>query len=191
MSTETNDFDYDSETIPSGALFVAADEPLLVFPSLRAAERWIEAIDVEDGVYPAAYGPNGDPYRIGTAGNRVVIEPTGEPNRPEELRVLLLRCLQTRGQTFEDDVPTSDLAQEVWRWESEFWQENDPYGDRFSKPLPGWCCLTVLLVPAALLFALAPRSRDLLIGIVFAALILWPVGVLAKRRATKSDFRNR
>jgi hypothetical protein len=79
----------------------------------------------------------------------------------------------------------------VWRWESEFWQENDPYGDRFSKPLPGWCCFALLVVPAALLFVLVTKFRAPLIGILIAVLILWPVGVLAKRRADQTDFRIR
>jgi hypothetical protein len=191
VSAATDNFDYSSATVPLGALFVAADEPLLVFPSVRAAERFIEPVDVENGVYPIAYGPSGEPYRIGFHGNRVVIEPADEPNRPDDLRVLLLIYLQSTGQSFKENAPTSELAQQVWRWESEFWQENDPYGDRFSKPVPGWCCLAMLLVPAALLFALVPKSRDVLIGIVIAALILWPVGVLAKRRADKADFQNR
>lgn len=191
MSTGANDFDYGSEAVPEGALFVAADEPLLIFPSVRAAERWMEPIDVENGVYPAAYGPQGQPYRIGSDGKRVIVESTGEPNRTEELRLLLLRYLQRTGQTYEDDAPTAALVQQAWRWESEFWQEMDPYGDRFSKPLPGWCCLAFVVIPAALLFALVPKSRVPLIGIVIAALILWPVGVFAKRRADQTDFRPR
>lgn len=191
MPTNSSDFDYTPEAVPAGALFVAADEPLLVYPSVKAAEWHLEAVDVENGVYPVAYGPNGEPYRIGSRGNQVVIEPTGEANRPDELRPLLVRYLQGTAQPFDDEAPTSDLVQQVWRFESDFWQENDPYGDRFSKPLPGWCCLAVLIVPAASLFALIPKSRDLLIGIAMAALILWPVGMLAKRRADKTDFRIR
>lgn len=90
----TSDFDYSSTTVPPGALFVAADEPLQIYPSVAAVERHLEAIDVEDGVYPVAYGPNGEPFRIGSEDNRVIIEPTGEPNRPDELRLLLLRYLE-------------------------------------------------------------------------------------------------
>lgn len=191
MSAGPDDFSYESANVPNNALFVAADEPLLVFPSARAAERWIEPIDVENGVYSAAFGPNGEPYRIGNVRKRVVIERTGEPDRPEDLRPLLVRQLQSAGQNFIADAPTSELVQQVWRWESDFWQENDPDGDRFSKPLPGWCCLALLVVPAALLFLLVTKFRDPLIGIVVAALILWPVGALAKRRADRTDFRSR
>lgn len=55
MTTRASDFDH-TEEVPDGALFVAADEPLLVFPSVAAAAGYLEAVDVEDGVYPAAYG---------------------------------------------------------------------------------------------------------------------------------------
>ena len=64
VAIDAIDFAYDAATVPPSALFVAADEPLLVFPSVAAAERYLEAIDVENGVYPAAYGPNGELYRI-------------------------------------------------------------------------------------------------------------------------------
>src|SRR4051812_27052304 len=84
VGTNADDFEYISATVPPGALFVAADEPLLVFPSVAAAERFLEATDVENGVYPAAYGPNGEPYRVASLGSRVIIERTGEPNRPAE-----------------------------------------------------------------------------------------------------------
>jgi hypothetical protein len=191
VSGGPNEFDYGSSTVPSGVLFVAADEPLLVFPSVRAAECWIEAIDVEDGVYPAAYGLNGEPFRVESARKRVIIEATGEPNRPEDLRALLLAYLHSRGLTVHDEPPTSELVEQVWRCESDFWQENDPYGDRFSKPFPGWCCFALILVPATVLFALVTPFRAPLIGIAVATLILWPIGILAKRRADRSDFRAR
>ena len=37
-------------------LFVQADEPLLVFPSIEVAERYLEAEDVREGVYRAPSG---------------------------------------------------------------------------------------------------------------------------------------
>ena len=61
MAVDASDLDDSSATVPSGTLFVAADEPLLVFPSVSVAESHLEAIDVENGVYPAAFGPNGEP----------------------------------------------------------------------------------------------------------------------------------
>jgi hypothetical protein len=190
VSAAADDFDYGSATVPPSALFVAADEPLLVFPSVRAAERWIEAIDVENGVYPAAYGPNGQSYRVGSAGKRVLIEPTGEPNRPEDLRVLLLRYLQSKGQTFKDDAPTSELVQQVWRWESEFWQENDPDGDRFSKPVPRSCCVAFVLIPGTLLYVLVTRDWTAVPFVIVMTLLFWGVAELARRKADQTDFRS-
>ena len=188
MAKDASDFDYDPATVPPGALFVAADEPLLVYPSTTAAERDLEAIDVENNVYSAAYGPNGEPYRIESQGNRVIVEPADEPNRPDELQALLLRYLRAIGRVPDVTASLDDLVASVWKIESDFWQEHDPHGDRFSKPLPSWSCLALLLVPVTLLLVVGATYPDPLIGFLAAALVLWPVGVLAKRKADKTDF---
>lgn len=190
MPADGPDFEYTSETVPPGALFVAANEPLLVFPSVAAAERFLKAIDVEKGVYPAAYGPNGEPYRIARRGKKVAIERIEEPHRPADLRILLIGYLQAWKQPFDKDASTSDLVEQVWRCDSEYWQEMDPYSDRFSRPVPGWCCLALLVIPAALLFVVIRKHPAPIIGVLIALLILWPVGVLAKRRADQTDFRS-
>jgi hypothetical protein len=191
VKRSAEDFDYSSAAVPPGAVFVAADEPLLVFPSAAAAATWIEPIDVENGVYPAAYGPDGEHYQLGTQRNRVVIERTGEPNKPEDLRVLLVRYLESTGQAFENDAPTSELVQQVWRWESEFWQENDPYGDRFSKPVPRSCCVAFILIPATLLYVFMTRDWTAIPFVIVMTLLFWGVTELARRKADRMDFRQR
>lgn len=123
------------------ALLVAADEPLLVFPSATAAEQYLEAIDVENGVYPAAYGPRGEPYSVRTLRDQVVVEPTGEPERPEELRALLSRYLEGRGLEAEATASVEALVAEVWKIETDFWQEHDLFGDRFGNRIPWWAAL--------------------------------------------------
>lgn len=152
MAANATDFDYDSEAVPLGALFVGADEPLLVYPSVAAAERDLEAIDVEEGVYPVAYGPNGEPYRIATEGNRVIIELTGEPNRPDELRLLLLRYLEAIGRTPDATATFNELVATVWGLESDFWQEHDPYSDRFARRIPMWGCTAFVVVMVTVLY---------------------------------------
>ena len=152
MAADSTDFDYASGVAPPSALFVAADEPLLVYPSVAAAERDLEAIDVENGVYPVAYGPNGEPFRIESQGNRVIIEPTGEPNRPDELRLLLLRYLEAIGRTPDATATFNDLVATVWGVESDFWQKHDPYGDRFAKRIPLWGCIALVVIVAAALY---------------------------------------
>ena len=156
MSATANDFDYESPTVPDGALFVAADEPLLVFPSVRAAERSLEAIDVENGVYPAAFGPHGEPFSVGSERNRVTIEGTGEPNKPDELKALLLRYLEATARLADASQALHELVATVWAIESGFWQEHDPYGDRFGTRIPFWGCVAFVIV-SALAFYLAFR----------------------------------
>lgn len=120
MTADPAAFDYDSETPPEGALFVAADEPLLVFPSVTAAEQYLEASDVEDGVYPAAYGPKGELYDVRCVGNSVIIERAGEQNKAEELKALLLRYLKGSGRASDATASLESLVAEVWTIESEF-----------------------------------------------------------------------
>ena len=152
MSASADEFDYSSTTVPEDALFVAADEPLLVFPSATAAERDLEAIDVENGEYPAAYGPRGEPYSVRAIEGQVVIEPTGELERPDELRVLLLRYLEQRGRDAEASASVEALVAEVWKIESEFWQEHDPFGDRFGTRIPPWGCFAFMLALGTALY---------------------------------------
>jgi hypothetical protein len=152
VSATSNEFDYESPTVPVGALFVAADEPLLVFPSATAAERWLEAIDVENGVYPAAYGPNGEPFSIDNERNRVVIEPTGEPNKPDELKALLLRYLEATARPADGSLDLHELVAMVWAIQSEFWQEHDPYSDRFGTRIPIWGCVAFVAAAALALY---------------------------------------
>jgi hypothetical protein len=179
VNSTPDDCENDSAAVPAGALFVAADEPLLMYPSVAEAECDLEVIDVEDGVYPAAYGPNGEPYRIGSEGDRVIIEPTGEPNKPEEFRALLLRYLEAIGRPPKVSASLDDLVASAWA----------TY--RPSKPLPGWCCFALLVVAAGLLFVVVSKYRAPLIGVFIGLLILWPVGMLAKRRADQTEFQRR
>lgn len=71
----------------------------------------MEAIDVRDGVYTAAYGPNGEPYSIGTEGERVIIRPTGEPPQPEKLRALILPYFDFIGEKPDDNVSLASLLE--------------------------------------------------------------------------------
>ena len=74
-------------------LIVAADEPALFYSSVDAAAIDLEWIDVENGVYPIAYDPDGNIYRLRTEGQRVVIErDTKSPPDPQGLNALLRKA---------------------------------------------------------------------------------------------------
>lgn len=115
-------------------LFIEADEPLLVFPSVKSAEQHLEAVDVRDGVYTRAFGPRGEPFSIRAEGERVVIRPARLPADPDSLQMLLRRSLQTVGET---PPPDADLPALVAAVEA-FWEERDPFGDRFGTAVPLW-----------------------------------------------------
>jgi hypothetical protein len=91
-------------------LIVAADEPALFYSSVDAAEQYLEAIDVEDGVYSAAYGPDGSLYQISVRNDRVVIRPDdSQAPQPEALKALLLSFLSAIGAPAEQNDSLSVL----------------------------------------------------------------------------------
>jgi hypothetical protein len=139
-----DDFSYESPTAPPGALFVEGDEPLLIFPSVSAAKRYIEAPDVADGIYRAAYGPNGEPYRVSSDGNRVMIERTDGPESPYALKLLLLRYLEACGDPADATQSLEELVSAAWSMERDFWLANDPHNHRFANRLPIWGCIGVV-----------------------------------------------
>ena len=125
-------------------LFIEADEPLLVFPSVEIAERRLEAIDVRDGVYRRAYGSAGETFSISADGERVTIRPTAQPADPESLRKLLQRSLRSAGEDVPEDA---DLPVLVAAAEA-FWEERDPFGDRFGTAIPLSGCLAAVIALA-------------------------------------------
>ena len=141
VETGTTGFEYVSVAVPSDALFVAADEPLLIYPSVAAAESHLEAIDVQDGTYPAAYGPNGETYRIYADGDHVSIEPTGDPDRPDELDDLLRQYFKAIGRTPHETATFDELVATAWAIKRGFWREHHPYGGRFGTRLLLWRCI--------------------------------------------------
>lgn len=121
-------------------LFVEADEPLLVFPSATAAERFLEAADVHSGTYPRAFGPSGEQFSITTIGERVVISPLDVPPDEDALRALLRRSLVAVGEPTSETAQLADLVSAA----EQFWNERDPMDDRFSKPIRWWSCSLIV-----------------------------------------------
>jgi hypothetical protein len=132
------------------SIFVEADEPLLIFPSIKVAEWYLEAEDVRSGVYPRAYGSTGEQFVLETHGRRVVVRPSVEPADPNALARLLRRHLAAVGVTVSDDV---DLPELIAAAEA-FWEERDPTGDRFSRSIPWWGCLLIVAVIAGVMVLL-------------------------------------
>jgi hypothetical protein len=127
-------------------LFVEADEPLLVFPSVETAERYLEATDVRDGVYSRAFGPSGEQFTVTAAGDQVLIQSLYVPPDPSGLEALLRRGLAEVGEVAP---PTATLADLIAAAEA-FWNELDPSGERFSRAIPRWGCLLVAISLVAL-----------------------------------------
>jgi hypothetical protein len=94
----------------SSPLFVDSKEEglLLVFRSIDHAQRYIEAIDVRNGVYGSAYDVDGHVYRIEVVSPRrfwqsarVVLQRVSDAVLQEELRRRLIDSLAKRGRNRE------------------------------------------------------------------------------------------
>lgn len=138
MSVPSEQGDFSSPTVPRSALFVAADEPLLLFPSVRDAEGFLEAIDVESGVYPIAYGPGGEVYSISTKGSRVLVRRDDGRDDPDALRALLVGYLEANRQTVSASIPLDELTAVVWTIE-----RRELHGPRVSA-MSFWLVLIAL-----------------------------------------------
>lgn len=96
-------------------LIVASDDGGAVFTSVEAAEGYIEAVDVEDGVYPAGYDADGRVFKIHASGvtkwnpGRVTITPDGRTDA-QSLRDLIEQTLPDENV---EDVPIDELAQRL------------------------------------------------------------------------------
>jgi predicted RNase H-like nuclease len=150
--SKSDDFSYESLTVPPGVLFVAAGEPLLVFPSAAAAENSLAAEEVAEWVDSAAYGPNGEPYGIRCDANRVVIERTGEANRPDELKALLLRHLEACEDPADATQPLAEIVAIAWSIERDFRLRCGPLDNRLGRHISMWSVAGIVLALGALWF---------------------------------------
>jgi hypothetical protein len=96
----------------SVGLIVAADEPALIFSSPSVAEGYLEATDVRNGTYPAAYGPRGEPYEIKVSDNEEVkIQmKDGCPRDAEGLRELVETFLRSYGIPVSEDISLEEIV---------------------------------------------------------------------------------
>ncbi|WP_334656995.1 hypothetical protein [Sphingomonas panaciterrae] len=132
------------------ALFVEVDETVLAFPSVQAAQRYLEAYDGLDVVCPRAYGPMGEQFLISITQRSVIISASDAPPDVNGLMAMLRRSLAAKGRPVPDTAGLSDLmaAAEAIR------NERDPVVERLSEPVPWFRCLLILLVGTALLLLL-------------------------------------
>ena len=129
---------YDSHDVPAGAVFVATGQPLLVFPSVAAAQNALTASAVAEWVEPAAYGPNGEPYCIRCEADRVLIEPTGQANCPDALKAQLLWYLEECEDPADATQPLAEVVAIAWSIERDYWLRNNPAGNHSGRRMPAW-----------------------------------------------------
>jgi hypothetical protein len=92
------------------AFLVEADIPALLFCSKAAAEAYLEAVDVLNGVYPIAFDRHGAVFDVVPDGSnaRLVPDISGRVDG-ERLGRVLRRFLVSVGVTVDEDVPLEDI----------------------------------------------------------------------------------
>jgi hypothetical protein len=153
-ATSAGDIGYDSAAVPPGALFIECEEPLLVFACTAAAERHLEAIGGEDEGCAIAYGPKGEIYRIQYEGAGVRIEHSGEPDRPAELKRLLLHYLECCEDPGDATESLDSLVAQVWSLERDFWLKKTADCEAARGGFSAWVVLFFVLAAGVILYFL-------------------------------------
>ena len=148
-------FGYDSPTIPADALFLECADPIRVFPSIAAAERHLENLGLESGECSVAYGPGGEIYRIRTQDGRLRIDRSGEPDRPDELKFLLLHYFECCEDPWDATDELNCLVDEAWSTERDYWLRSKADELAAAHRIPAWALIPlVILIVILLYFAL-------------------------------------
>jgi hypothetical protein len=107
-------------------VFLFAGGDLTMFPSVGAAEDWMEAVDVDDGEYTAALTETGRVIEMRTANDEVVLELTDDVD-PARLYELLQEHGQLIGQPGIELDPVG-FANRSWMLD---WQNRWPRWPRW------------------------------------------------------------
>ena len=145
--TGTDEVGYESQTVPPEALFVECTDPLRLFPSIPVAASALETMGLESRDCSRAYGPRGEIYRIRTEGGHVSIERSGEPDRPDELKNLLLHYFECCEDPWDPTDELNCLVQEAWAIERDYWLRSKVDDD--ARRIPAWA-----LAPLAILLGI-------------------------------------
>ncbi|MEV4433853.1 hypothetical protein [Streptomyces sp. NPDC049585] len=99
------------ECSPDTVLIFDRDEDLFIFESFVHATNWIEAIDVDEGEYTAAYSPDGGVLALiapeGPEGSVVLVRTGGVDLGDLERRVARYWCRHQAGQPPRDPLQTA------------------------------------------------------------------------------------
>lgn len=90
-------------------LIVRADEPALFFTNIDIAERYLERIDVDNGIYKEVFGPEGELYSISSNDVGVKIDRLPGPIDPDGLKEVLRHFLEVSCIEYSPDDKISDL----------------------------------------------------------------------------------
>ncbi len=151
MSSD-NQFSYESPTVPANALFVECADPVRVFPSVTAAERQLENLGLERDECSIAYGPRGEVYRIQTDSAGVRIERSDEPERPDELKFLLLHYFECCEDPWDATDELECLVNEAWSIERNDWLRSKADERTYAHRIPAWVLIPFVILTATAVY---------------------------------------
>lgn len=147
-----DDFSYESPTVPAEALFLECADPIRVFPSVAAAELHLESLGLESSECSIAYGPSGEIHRIRTKDGRLRIERSDEPDRPDELKYLLLHYFECCEDPWDATDELNCLVDEAWLTERDYWLRVKADAQASAHRIPAWALIPLAILIAMLLY---------------------------------------
>jgi hypothetical protein len=139
-----------AEPVPSGLIFVEAEDSLLMYASAQAACDCPHLAELEAA--PVAYGARGEVYRVGRQDSQLTFEAADEPPRPEALKSLLLRYFDACEDPADADEPLDELVGRAWGIECNYRLRCGSDEEIKSRRMPVWGYLALVAVPAAILY---------------------------------------
>jgi len=147
-----DDLSYESPTVPADALFLECADPIRVFPSKAAAEHYLESLGPEISACSIAYGQSGEIYRIRTDDGRIRINRSEEPDRPDDLKYLLLHYFECCEDPWDATDELNCLVDEAWLTERDYWLRSKADEQTSAHRIPAWALIPLVILIALLLY---------------------------------------
>ena len=140
------------EAVPSGVIFVEADDALLMYASADAASRCPHLAKFEDRAALIAYGAAGEPYRVHHTADGLSFERTGQSARADALKELLLRYFDDCEDPADADEPLDELVARAWTIECDYRRRCGSDEEIERRKMPWWGHAVLIGVPLLALY---------------------------------------
>ena len=140
------------EAVPSGVIFVEADDALLMYASADTASQCPHLAKFEDHAALIAYGAAGEPYRVHHTADGLSFEKTAQPARADALKELLLRYFDDCEDPADADEPLDELVARAWTIECDYRRRCGSDEEIERRKMPWWGHAVLIGVPLLALY---------------------------------------